>query len=558
MKKLCIIALTGLIAAASVSCSADRAATFHYFEYSGADKTFAAPIDLAREYQNPILSGFYPDPSICRKGNDYYLVVSSFSYYPGIPIFHSADLVSWVQIGNVLNRPSQLNLDGIRLSGGVYAPAIVYNPHNDTFYIINTCVDGIGNFVVKTKDPMQNNWSEPVVLPKVGGIDPSLFFDDDGAGYIVHNNAPQGEPEWEGHRAIWIHRYDVNADTTFGTPQVIVDGGTDKAKHPVWIEAPHLYKINGYYYLMCAEGGTSIDHSEVIFRADNVMGPYIPWKNNPILTQRDLPNDRPNPVTCAGHADLVQTPEGDWYAMFLACRPYEDNYFNTGRETFLLPVVWKNEYPIILPKGETVPYVVAKKDLSPREGTYKGNFTWRDEFRAATLNDRYLFIRTPRTPWWSLTGKGLQLQANGHSIYERANPAFIGHRQQHLSFEAQTELDYKPVKAGDVAGLVCYQNEAHNFVFGKTINGQGKLCVALYRSQGDTVRIAEAAIPDAEANASIRLKVTGNNAYYSFFVSYDKGASWTAVAENVDAKNLSTEVAKGFTGVVIGMYVYGL
>jgi alpha-N-arabinofuranosidase len=499
-----------------------------------------------------VLSGFYPDPAICRKGNDYYLVVSSFAYYPGIPIFHSLDLVHWKQIGHVLNRPSQLNLDGIRLSGGVYAPAIAYNPHNDTFYLVNTCVGSIGNFVVKTKDPMQQNWSDPIVLPKVGGIDASIFFDDDGKGYIVNNDAPQGEPEWEGHRAIWIHRYDVAADST-SDARIIVDGGTDKAKHPIWIEAPHLYKVNGHYYLMCAEGGTSTQHSEVIFRSDNVMGPYIPWKNNPILTQRDLPADRPDPVTCAGHADLVQTPEGEWYAVFLACRPYEGEHFNTGRETFLLPVKWENEFLVILPKGEPVPYVVEKTKIIPRNDVYKGNFSWHEDFSGNRLDDRWIFIRNPRSAWWSLTSGGLSLKPNGRSVYEQDNPAFIGSRQQHLCFEVQTELEYHPKTANNLAGLVCYQNERYNFVFGKTLSAAGKACLALDEARkGQITRLAEFEI--LETSAPLTLKIVGNGAQYSFYASFDEGASWKPVFENADGKILSTQTAGGFTGVVIGMY----
>ncbi|MDR2802233.1 MAG: family 43 glycosylhydrolase [Prevotellaceae bacterium] len=557
--KFLIIAAIGIFMINMTSCNSsdtEQAAVFSYFEYKGADATFGT-VDPAKEYQNPVLSGFYPDPSICRKGNDYYLATSSFSYYPGIPIFHSTDLVNWVQLGHVLNRPSQLDIkNGVRLSGGVYAPTIRYNPRNETFYMINTLVDVIGNFIVKTKNPKEQNWSDPIAL-HINGIDPDIFFDDDGKAYIVHNDEPPGNPEWNGHRAIWLREFDVENDSITGEKICIVDGGTDKAKHPIWIEAPHLYKINGYYYLMCAEGGTSDWHSEVIFRADKVTGPYVPWKNNPILTQRDLPKDRPNPVTCAGHADLIQTPEGDWYAVFLACRPYEDNYFNTGRETFLLPVTWHDGYPVILPKDTAIPYVVEKQGLSPNAGSYKGNFEWRDEFDTDTLNNRWLFIRTPPpAPWWSLADGKLKIKSTGHTIYEVAHPAFIGARQQHLTFEAQTELDYTPAKESDIAGLVCYQNQSYNFVFGKSVNEQGKPCIILDRSQGTVARLAEVEIPDACINAPVTLKVAGNKDKYSFLVSYDKGENWTTIVENADAKNLSTQVADGFTGVVLGMYAY--
>ncbi|GAE83498.1 beta-xylosidase [Bacteroides reticulotermitis JCM 10512] len=210
-------------------------ASFDFFEYQGEDAIFDPSINPDTEYRNPIMSGFYPDPSVCRKGEDYYMVHSSFAYYPGIPILHSRDLVHWEPIGHVLNRPSQLQLDSIRIDGGIYAPAISYNPANDTFYVVTTCVDGIGNFVVKAKDP-RGEWSDPITLPAVGGIDPSLFFDEDGKAYLVHNDAPEGTPLYNGHRAIWIHNYDPATDQTFGEKQLIVDGGVDKSKQPIWVE----------------------------------------------------------------------------------------------------------------------------------------------------------------------------------------------------------------------------------------------------------------------------------------------------------------------------------
>ncbi len=549
------VAAAVLAAVLAVACTQEKGATFRNFEYKGADPVFNTGINSEQMYYNPILPGFYPDPAICRKGNDYYLVCSSFAYYPGIPIFHSTDLVNWVQIGHVLNRPSQLHLDGIRIDGGVYAPSIHYNPHDDTFYLINTCVDGIGNFIVKTKDPQSGHWSDPIVLPKVGGIDPSMFFDDDGKAYIVHNDAPQGAPQWQGHRAIWMHEYDTNADTTLNNRLMVIDGGTDKRLQPIWIEAPHLYKINGYYYLMCAEGGTGDQHSEVIFRADKVWGPYRPWTRNPILTQRDLPADRPAPVTCAGHADLVQTPKGEWYAVFLGCRPYDKNHFNTGRETFLLPVNWTDAYPVILPKGAPVPYIVEKAGLSSDARSLKGNFTYSDNFNSPVLNDRWIFIRTPHTQWWTSGSGALSMQANGQSIYEKGQPAFIGHRQQHQFFELEAEMSYRPAHKGDIAGLVCFQNENYNIVFGKSLNAQGKACISIDLAQKEVRRLEEAEIPKAYANAPVLLKVKGLGKTYHFFYSFDKGDSWNMAGE-IEAGLLSTATAGGFTGVVIGMYVW--
>lgn len=326
-------------------------ALFDYFSYSGNDDIYKS-IKLEGDggYYNPILPGWNSDPSICRAGDDYFMVTSSFSYYPGVPLFHSRDLVNWKQIGYVLNRPSQLPLNGQKVSAGIFAPAISYNPHNKTFYMITTNV-GWGNFFVKTKDPF-GSWSEPIRLPDVKGIDPSFFFDDNGKAYIVNNDEPEGKAEYDGHRAIRVREFDVNTDKTVGPEKILVNKGVHPEDKPIWIEGPHMYKINGKYFLMSAEGGTSDMHSEVIFRSDSPFGPFVPAKKNPILTQRDLNPNRPNPVTCAGHADLVQTPSGDWWAVFLACRPCDGKFENLGRETFLLPVSWTDEgFPLILEKA---------------------------------------------------------------------------------------------------------------------------------------------------------------------------------------------------------------
>ena len=237
---------------------------FKDFTYTGKDAVYENNPLEEDEFYTPILQGCYPDPSICRKGNDYYLVCSSFAINPGVPIFHSTDLVNWKQIGHVLDRSSQLKVEDTGISAGIYAPTIRYNPNNDTFYMITTQFAGnIGNMIVKTKDPMKG-WSDPIKLD-FEGIDPDIFFDDNGKAYIVHNDAPE-KALYEGHRVIKVWEYDTEKDQIIpGTDKVIVNGGVDLSKKPIWIEAPHLYKKGGKYYLMCAEGGTGDQHSEVIF-----------------------------------------------------------------------------------------------------------------------------------------------------------------------------------------------------------------------------------------------------------------------------------------------------
>jgi xylan 1,4-beta-xylosidase len=312
-------------------------AYFDYFTYKGEDQYYAEnPLPDEDCFYNPVLPGWYSDPSICSNGEDYFLVTSTFIYYPGVPIFHSSDLVNWKQIGHVLDRPSQLiNLEGQHTSGGIFAPAISYNPHNKTYYMITTNV-GAGNFFVKTKDPF-GSWSDPVWVRNVKGIDPSFFFDDDGKAYILNNDEPEGPALYDGHRAIRIREFDLESEKIVGTEKVLVNGGVRPEEKPIWIEGPHMYKINGQYYLMAAEGGTGPGHSEVILKGDSPMGEFKPWVKNPILTQRHLDPKRENPVTCAGHADLIRTKEGTWWSFFLACRPIEGKFENLGRETFLMP-----------------------------------------------------------------------------------------------------------------------------------------------------------------------------------------------------------------------------
>src|SRR4051812_3486644 len=254
-----------LLILAAVAASAAHAGDgvfFKWFEYTGRDPEYSQPLP-AGSFHNPILAGYYPDPSVTRVGDKYYLVNSTFTHWPGIPVHESRDLVHWKLIGHALSDPAKVSFDGLETSRGVFAPSIHF--HAGTFYVINTLVDSGGNFFVTAKNPA-GPWSEPVWLKEVDGIDPAFFFDDDGKAYVVNNGPPAGAPEYNGHRAIWLQEFDVAAQKLVGPRKIIVDKGADPARKPIWIEGPHLYRIQGAYYLMCAEGGTGPDHSEVVFR----------------------------------------------------------------------------------------------------------------------------------------------------------------------------------------------------------------------------------------------------------------------------------------------------
>nr|WP_315392706.1 glycoside hydrolase family 43 protein [uncultured Duganella sp.] len=548
---LCAAAAAVLAAHPASGAAADAAgasARFERFSYTGAAQERVSP--AAGQFRNPVLSGYFPDPSVVRVGDDYFVVNSSFTNFPGLPVMHSKDLVTWTQIGNALDRPEQVDFTGVRGSQGIYAPDISF--HDGRFYIITTCSScpgGQGNFIITATDPA-GPWSKPVVIKGLNGIDPSLFRDG-GKTYVVHNDAPEGTPRYDGHRAIWIAEIDPVTFQRIGKASVLVDGGVDPSKKPIWIEGPHLLKKDGYYYLMCAEGGTADNHSEVILRSKDLMGPYLPGPSNPILTQRDLDPKRPNPVTTTGHAKLVQTQQGDWWAVFLATRPYPGNFYNIGRETFLLPVTWKDGWPTILEQGKPVPYALAKPNLPvqpPPALPMNGDFGYVDEFDKP-LSPAWTGMRTPRGELYRIDKGALVLRSGRPLGKLDGAPGFIGRRQQHHDATVSTIVDFAPRHDGDRAGLVAIQNDA-NYLFMGVTQAAGRRMVALYKYEDGRESLLATA-PVADERVELIMEMRGGRSAYS----YRSGGRLNTLKEHVDATFLSTQKAKGFVGVVIGPYV---
>lgn len=571
MKKINLALMAGLLFVLS-ACSSSKpenllnsappqnigesVAHFDYFTYKGNDDYYNQnPLKGKADFYNPLLPGWYSDPSICTDGENYFMVTSTFSYFPGVPIFHSTDLINWKQIGHVLDRTSQLEkLEGQHISGGIFAPAISYNPHNKTYYMITTNV-GAGNFYVKTKDPFEQ-WSEPVYLPDVDGIDPSLFFDNNGKAYIVHNSSPDEKPLYEGHRAIRIIEFDVEADKTIGKSKVIVNGGINLADKPIWIEGPHLYKIEGRYLLMAAEGGTGPDHSEVIFEGDSPMGVFTPWQGNPILTQRHLDPNRSNPITCTGHADLIQAKEGDWWAVFLACRPIDNKFENLGRETFIMPVKWSDDgFPYMTKDDELVPMTLERKGVTIKEDRFpSGNFEINSLFNDPTLELEWMTLRSPASDLYSLTNnKGyLSLKCADISATETKTPAFVCRRLQHHKFETTTRIFFEPGNAEDAAGILLFKDETHQYFLAVKSDRDSKKVVVEKISKDGVENISSLGI-EVQKNNPILLKVISTGLHYNFYYAV-KENTWIPVAENIDASYLSTAEAGGFTGTTIGLY----
>lgn len=553
-----VAAGAGPLAAQALAPGAE--ARFDWFEYAGDDSIYKVVHAGGGEFLNPILAGFYPDPTVCRQGSDYYLATSSFAYYPGVPLFTSRDLVHWRQIRSILDRPSQLDLDSAGVSRGIFAPSLSCRPGK--LWMITTLVDRGGNFLVTATDPA-GPWSDPVWLG-FDGIDPSLFFDDDGKVYVLNNGLPEGPQLYgQGHRAIWIQEYDTTAQKLVGPRRMVVNGGVDIARHPIWIEAPHVFKKDGWYYLICAEGGTAEQHSEVVFRSRAVLGPYAPGPVEPILTQRHLDPTRPFPVWATGHADVVQTQDGEWWAVFLGTRPYQDFTFNTGRETFLLPVTWRDGWPEILADTATVPYVVRAPRLSSDRRAYPplaGNFTVRDEFDAPQLSPAWTYLRTVREPvadlishpgWLTLRARPVPLEGTGQ-------PSFVARRQQHAWATATTAMRYRPLAAGDHAGMVAFQGSDAWYFLGLTLV-DGQPAVTLERRSGPRDSAATTVVAfapfEGSPDSTLFLRIRARGGSYDFLYAY-RPDDWVLLKGDADGTILSTKVAGGFVGTMLGLYAY--
>jgi alpha-N-arabinofuranosidase len=492
-----------------------------------------------KTFQNPILPGFYPDPSICRVNEDYYLVTSTFAYFPGVPIFHSRDLVNWEQIGHVLDRQSQLPLDGQGHSQGIFAPTIRYN--DGVFYMITTNVGSGGNFLVTATDPA-GPWSDPYYL-NAPGIDPSLFFDDDGKAYYIGTRPVPEGPKYNGNWEAWLQELDLKTMKLVGESVGLWRGALRDA---IWPEGPHIYKIDGTYYLMIAEGGTGPHHAVSIARSNCITGPYVGNPGNPILTHRHLGKDYP--VVNVGHCDLVETQNGEWWSIGLASRIYGGYYRNLGRETFLFPVKWEDGWPIMSPgtgkleMSYAVPNLPESKVLIPSAC---------DNFDYDKLDLRWNLLRTPREEFYSLTHRPgyLSLKLRPERITELANPSFVGRRQQHIEFTASTLMEFSPINENEVAGVVLLQSNEFNFSFVYTINDGEKVLRLIKCARGEEEILKELPI----SASRLYLKVEAHGQDYSFYYG-ESSKEYKTLIENVDGRILSTDVAGGFVGTELGLY----
>jgi xylan 1,4-beta-xylosidase len=485
-------------------------------------------------YRNPILPGFHPDPSICRVGDDFYLVTSSFEYFPGVPVFHSRDLVNWRQIGHCLTRDSQLPLKGARASGGIFAPTIRY--HGGRFYMVTTDVTGIGNFFVWTEDPA-GEWSDPIPVDQPG-IDPSLFFDTDGRVYFASTQSATDPVSGGGFQS----EIDITTGALLGPTRLLWRGTGGQ-----YAEGPHVFYRDGWYYVLLAEGGTEFGHMVTIARSRSIWGPFEPFPHNPILTHRSLDT----PLQSTGHSDLVEDGAGRWWLVFLACRHvgYPKRH-HIGRETCLAPVEWPADGWPVVNGGKPVPLEV---ETDRPIGVPSPDTPVRDDFDRDTLSLYWNFRRNPDPTAWSLTEKpgSLSLRCVAATLGEIASPAFLGRRQQHLTCTAQARLAFTPANPGDEAGLTVFMNEEYRVDLAIT-NRDGQRVALLRRCVG-TLTAEPVLLPLPEGD--LTLEVRAEPEWYHFTVRPDTGEA--LALGKVETRHLSTEMAGGFTGVYFGMYATG-
>lgn len=530
----------------------------------------SVPSFYAQEtFMNPIIPGGHPDPSICRVGDDYYIVNSTFEYFPGLPIHHSKDLVNWELIGYGLHRIDQasgaVNLVDVQQNGGIHAPTIRFN--KGLFYIIVTNVYSpkdkskpaeMVNFIITAKDPA-GPWSEPHVIEGAPGIDPDIFFDDDGTVYYVGTHQP-GDLNENGIGAIWVQQLDLENWKLIGERHSIWQGACGGC----CVEGPHIYKEYGKYYLMVAEGGTSFNHAVMIAASDKISGPYESNPRNPILTSRHLSNS--NWVHSTGHADLVELEDGRWCMVSLGIRNDVSGTSNMGRETHIMPVTWEPaiarweevrkgvwepiEYmwPVVAPQTGKI-----ERDnpliFSDKPQVYSDAF--EDNFNSEKLHLEWNFRRVPQPNTYSLKAKKGVLRLNLTSeVYAlRGQYSLMGIRQKESDFEFSSQMNFSPKKNGEEAGISIFQQDDNyiNFTISKSQN-KPTLKITVKERNKDASILKETTL--FKFKGDIIFKMVSTNEKYEYYYSLDEGANFLLFAET--ANNLV--ICKGYIGTNIGVY----
>ncbi|MBR1496090.1 MAG: glycoside hydrolase family 43 protein [Oscillospiraceae bacterium] len=518
---------------------------------------------MERLIRNPILPGFYPDPSVCRVGGDFYLACSSFELYPGIPVFHSRDLAHWEQVSYAMTMENGFHVSANMGTGGVMAPTI--RCHDGTFYIINCNFADKGNFYVTASDP-KGPWSEPHWITDIPDIDCSLFFDDNGRSYLV---SPGDDPSEDNHRAIFLTEYDLKHGKAVGKRTKIWNSALRGAASP---EAPHIYHIGDWYYLMIAEGGTEHYHAVTVARSKTVDGWYEGNPANPVMTHRQFGFGYP--LDNVGHADFVDTPEGNWYAVLLGSRTVGEQHKNLGRESYICPVLWERGWPVFSPGSGKIDWTYPADPALP--WTEYPEAPEKDDFDSQELDLSWSFWGTPYQDFWSIENSELKLKClprplarklegfhPGEQEINRADcVSLLCRRQTDISFEVTAKMRFTPENK-EAAGLVIMQAANHQFRLEKlrAESGQALRLVQVTTEQcglpflpGYTAETTEAVLEQRPVEGDeivLRLDVDGQD--YSFYYG-DSEERMQPLFLHADGTRINPEEVGGMIGTTVGMF----
>ncbi|GAA1916641.1 glycoside hydrolase family 43 protein [Microbacterium aoyamense] len=461
---------------------------------------------------NPILRGVHPDPSICRVGDAYYLATSSFAMHPGIPIHRSRDLSTWELIGHVLTGDSWIPLEGFDSSDGVWAPTIRH--HDGVFYVVFTLAHGrtgASTYVCTATDPA-GPWTRDAITG-AEGIDPSLFFDDDGTCWFSAARDAV-DPGAYGPGEIWVQQFDLATSALVGPRRAVWHGALART----WVEAPHIYKANGEYHLIAAEGGTEYNHSITAARAPHPLGPYTTDPRSPLLTHRHLGRD--SPIQNVGHGDVVWSPEGTPWGVALGVRPV-DGHHTLGRETFLVPMSWDGDGPVFAP-GEGAIVMDADDDVDP-------------------IEPAWVALRGPVDA--RVDAGEIILGASPLTLAQTGTPSFLGVRQTMRTSTFEATVD-PPTVEGQRLGIFAFQNEKYH-VGVVAMGRDGDTVVQIIAVSAGT----ETVLDEGTLAGSVRMRITTAPTTYLFEAT---GGGGERVSASIPHTALSTETGGGFVGVLIG------
>lgn len=477
------------------------------------------------KYSNPIIRGFYPDPSMCRAGDMYYMVCSSMQVFPGVPLFESKDMVNWTQIGHCLTRPSQIALDGVRSSGGVFAPTIRYN--DGRFYMVTTNDSTQENFYVYTDD-IHGEWSEPVPVDQ-DGIDPSLFFED-GHSYFISNGSDEN-----GIGSIQMCEIEIETGRKLSESKILWQGTGGR-----FLEAPHMYKFGDYYYLLEAEGGTEYGHMTNYSRSKNLWGPFESYPGNPVLTNRNLGG---YPIQAVGHGDIVEDAHGNWWFAHLAFRQIDAwlTFHHLGREVCLVPLHWREDGWFEIGVNGTTPTEVELPDsisFAPQ------NFSYDKTFENLSQETDWCYLRIPSMENYRFEKDSVALHGTSVTLEDVASPTFAAIRQTEF-FE---DITVDVIPGEQTSGICFYMDENHHYEIRIDKAGQ---TTAVYSRQKIGVIHQDSEKIEIHSD-QVHLHIVADNLQYHFYVTDDNGKE--VFLSDAETRYLSTEVAGGFTGTLIGLF----